>query len=187
LKNRGGTLARTLAPVMNASSPATAQPPFQLRVLPAIMWGGLIAGTFDISDALVITCLIRGRPAMRLFQYIAQGLIGPGAFDGGMGTAALGLGLHYFIAYGAAVFFVLLSCKVPALFRRPFLWGPVYGVGFYFFMNYVVLPLSATPPFKVAWPIFINGVAIHALGIGLPIALCTRWWARPAKTAADGR
>jgi len=166
---------------MNPSSPVSAERP--LRLLPAIFWGGLIAGSLDISDALVITCLIRGRSALRLFQYIAQGLIGPSAFDGGMGTAALGLGLHYFIAYGAAVFFVLVSCKVPALFRRPFLWGPVYGVGFYFFMNYVVLPLSQTPPFKVAGPIFINGLAIHALGIGLPIALCARWASKRANTA----
>ena len=100
-----------------------------------------------------------------------------------MGTAALGLGLHYLIAYGAAAFFVLASCKVPALFRRPLLWGPVYGLGFYFFMNYVVLPLSATPSFTVGWPILVNGLAIHAFGIGLPIALCARWWSQPAKTA----
>lgn len=148
------------------------------------MLGGLIAGTLDITDALVITCCIRGGSAMRLFQYIAQGLIGPSSFKGGMATAALGLGLHYFIAYGATAFFVAASYWLPVLFRRPWIGGPVYGLGFYFFMNYVVLPLSLTPPFKVALPMFLNGLGIHALGIGLPIALCTRWSARSAQAGA---
>src|SRR5258708_6968867 len=124
-------------------------PALQVRIWPAILWGGLIAGTLDITDALVVTCLIRGRSATVLFQYIAQGLTGPGAFKGGTATAALGLGLHYFIAYGATTFYVLMSCKLPVLVRRPWICGPIYGVGFYFFMNYVVLPLSATPAFTM--------------------------------------
>ncbi len=111
---------------------------------------------------------------------LRKGLIGPESCKGGMATAARGLGLHYQIAYGATAFFVLMIYKLPVLFRRPWICGPVYGLGFYFFMNYAVLPLSLTPPFKVGLPILLNGLGIHALGIGLPIALCTRWSARRA-------
>src|SRR5882724_2060187 len=159
------------------NSADAADPAIRVRTWPAIFWAGLIAGTLDITDALVVTCYIRNGSATRLFQYIAQGLIGPDSFKGGMATAALGLALHYFIAYGAAAFFVAVSREVPALYRRPWIFGPIYGVGFYFFMNYVVLPLSATPPFnplKLALPVVLNQLGIHALGIGLTIALCTQ-------------
>ena len=59
--------------------------PFRIR---AILWAGLIAGTLDITDALVFYGL-RGVPPVRLLQNIASGLLGRDAFQGGVGTAAL--------------------------------------------------------------------------------------------------
>ena len=60
-------------------------PPFRFT---AILWAGLIAGTLDITDALVFYGL-RGVPPVRLPQNIASGLLGRDAFQGGVGTAAL--------------------------------------------------------------------------------------------------
>ncbi|MCU1262873.1 MAG: hypothetical protein JWO80_5758, partial [Bryobacterales bacterium] len=54
-----------------------------------ILWGGLIAGILDITDALVFFGL-RGAKPIRILQSIAAGLLGPKAFKGGVGTAALG-------------------------------------------------------------------------------------------------
>ena len=41
-------------------------------------------------------------------------------------------------------------------------------------MNYAVIPLSATSRGPFVLPVFINGILIHALGVGLPSA----WFAR---------
>jgi hypothetical protein len=49
-------------------------------------------------------------------------------------------------------------------------------------MNYIVVPLSVgRGPFSL--PVFINGLLIHAFGVGLPTAL----FVRAAETSRAGR
>jgi hypothetical protein len=53
--------------------------------------------------------------------------------------------------------------------------GLVYGVGVYFFMSQVVVPLSRlgnSPSWQV--PVLLNGIIGHALLVGLPAALVSR-------------
>ena len=74
----------------------------------------------------------------------------------GRGRAAgLGAGLHLFVEAMVVVVFTFVARRVPALLRKPFLYGPSYGVVLYVVMNFVVMPLSrvgATPSFKhVDW------------------------------------
>jgi hypothetical protein len=59
---------------------------------------------------------------------------------------------------------------MAVLKTRAVLFGLLYGTAVYFFMNYLVLPLSA--PFHLG--LFLNGVIGHALLVGIPIALCAR-------------
>lgn len=63
------------------------------------------------------------------------------------------------------------------LLRRPVPGGLAYGIAVYFFMRYVVVPLSAvtTGPFSLTG--MLRGIAIHLVCVGLPIALVTRWLA----------
>ena len=85
----------------------------------AILYGTLVAGTLDILDALIVSGL-RGVTPLRLFQYIAAGLLGrDAARAGGLATAFLGGFLHYFIAFGAVVVYFVASRKIPFLTRRP--------------------------------------------------------------------
>jgi hypothetical protein len=58
-------------------------------------------------------------------------------------------------------------------------WGLAYGVVVYFFMRYVVIPISAAPslPFSLAG--LARGLAIHLVCVGLPIALVARLLAPP--------
>ena len=79
----------------------------------------------------------------RILQSIAAGLLGRASFQGGAATAALGLVLHFFIAFGIVGTYFVVARAVPALTRRPFLTGPLYGLVAYGVMNYVVVPLSA--------------------------------------------
>jgi hypothetical protein len=145
----------------------------------AILLGGLTVGVLDGLDAVIFFGLRNGAAPYRIFQAIAAGLLGKASFQGGMATAALGLLLHLCIATTIVAVFVLASRRLPALARRPFLWGPLYGVAAYLVMNLVVVPLSAATPAHKALPVVINGVLIHIFGVGIPSALFARAAARP--------
>jgi len=136
----------------------------------AVFWGGLLGGTGDLVFALVFYGW-----KLRIFQSVAAGLIGrTAAFDGGMPTFLLGVGLHYLIAFIWAALFLATARRLVMLVRHAVAAGLLYGLVIYYGMNLVVLPLSALhakawPPPFAGWP-----VAMHMLVIGLPIALSVR-------------
>jgi hypothetical protein len=83
---------------------------------------------------------------------------------------------------------VAASRAVPALARRPLLFGPLYGIAAFFVMNLVVIPLSAIGTVIIRWPAATNGLLIHALLVGPPAALAAaKACARARVTARDGR
>lgn len=144
-----------------------------------IFWGGLIAGTLDLTGACVVSWLRAGVSPVRIMQSVASGLLGAPAYQGGAKTAVLGVVLHYFIATIWTVVFYLASRKLRFLIERPIPWGLVYGVIVYVLMNFVVLPISAFP--QRTTPTLssrIINLVIIMLCIGLPIALITRRFSR---------
>jgi hypothetical protein len=97
------------------------------------------------------------------------------AFTGGLATAALGLGLHFLIAFLFAAFFNLVLNQPgragESLARRWFLTGPAYG-GFVYLMMYLVIVPNSRAPFRfqfTAAAIALN-LAIHVFCVGIPIA-----------------
>jgi uncharacterized membrane protein YagU involved in acid resistance len=138
-----------------------------------IFFAGLLAGTMDITAAF-ITWGIQGVPPVVILRGIASGLLGMNAFRGGMEMAALGLAIHFFIAFCAAGVFYAASRKLGFMLRRPILSGVLYGVAVYVFMYWVVLPLSRDlrPPFSISRSIV--AVLTHIVCIGLPISLIVR-------------
>jgi hypothetical protein len=147
------------------------------RAFEAIVWGGMTCGALDITAALVVYGLFGLRP-MPLLQGIARGVLGPRASEGGLWTAALGLLLHFVIAFGAATVYFLASRKLGFLVEQPVIWGPLYGVAVYFFMQRVVLPLSLATKRPFSAKMMLIGVVIHIFCVGLPIALSVRWKGR---------
>lgn len=142
-----------------------------------IVLGGLSAGTLDAIDG-VVAFGFKGMNPIQVLQYIASGLLGDDSFQGGLKTAGLGAGLHYFIAFVVAAVYYIASFKLPALHKHPLKWGLTYGVSVYLVMNYVVLPLSAVPKSPFSLALFLNGVIGHAIFVGFAIA----WFAhRSAK------
>ncbi len=139
----------------------------------AILWGGLIAGALDATDG-VVAYGFQGLNPIQVLQYIASGVLGRASFQGGLATAGLGTLLHFFIAFVAAAVYVSASRLIPALNARPRLFGPLFGVAVFFFMNYGVLPLSAVGSAPFSLGMFLNGTFGHALFVGLPIALFAR-------------
>ena len=144
----------------------------------AILVGGLVVGTLDALDAVIFFGVRNGAAPIRIFQSIAAGVLGRASFQGGMRSAILGFALHYLIAFFIATAFVVLSRLIPALLDHAILSGMVYGVAVYFVMNYIVIPLSATQRGPFVTAVFINGILIHAFGVGLPSALAARAFMR---------
>jgi hypothetical protein len=139
----------------------------------AILVGGLVVGTLDALDA-VIFFGFRGAAPIRIFQSIAAGVLGRASFQGGIQSAVLGFALHYLVAFLIVTAFVVLGRVMPSLLDHAVIAGIVYGVAVYFVMNYVVIPLSATSRGPFVTAVFINGILIHAFGVGLPSALAAR-------------
>ena len=147
----------------------------RLGAAQAILFGTLTVGTLDALDAIVFFGLRSGARPIRIFQGIAFGLIGPAARQGGLKTAALGVFLHYFIAFGIVLAYFLVSRRVRLLTARPVICGLLYGLVAYAVMNLVVLPLSKVGgPSMPATPVLVNGLLIHMFGVGLPSALFAR-------------
>ena len=139
----------------------------------ALLLGGLTVGALDGLDALVFFGL-RGVSPLRLFQGIASGLLGRSAFEGGMATAVLGLMIHFFIAFAVVATYHAAARRLPLLTRHPWLFGPLYGLLVYAVMNYIVIPLSAIGARSPSTAVLLNGLLIHAVGVGLPAALSAR-------------
>jgi uncharacterized membrane protein YagU involved in acid resistance len=139
-----------------------------------VLTGGLIAGTLDILFAIVFWAVKANVPGRRILQSVAAGLLGRSSFTGGWTTAGLGLLLHFLIAISMSVTYYLLAKQWPALVRRAWSFGAVYGLLLYLTMNFIVVPLSAAPPGSKVGLWIVLGVAVHILFIGIPIALASR-------------
>jgi len=157
----------------------TSMPPSisTMTISKAVLWGGLIAGVLDAVDG-VVAFGFNGLNPIQVLQYIASGLLGPSSFHGGLVTAALGTVFHFFIAFVAAAVYVLASQRITILKSRAILFGVMYGVIVYLFMNYLALPLSAVGHSPFSLGLFLNGVIGHGIFVWLPIALYARRTAR---------
>jgi uncharacterized membrane protein YagU involved in acid resistance len=140
-----------------------------------VLWIGLVAGTLDITENFVFSQL-RGVSPWIVCQYIASGLIGTQAFQGGCASVALGVVIHYLIALIWTGIFYAVARKFAVMMRRPVLSGLLYGGVVYLTMNFIVVPLSGVPhPLRPITLISrINAVLAILLCIGLTISLLMR-------------
>src|SRR3984885_2590696 len=144
---------------LTASSIAHARP------FPAIMVGGLIVGVLDLVYAIVV---YSPHQPILVPQTIASGILGIRSYGGGVGTAVLGVILHFVIALGAATVYYLASRRLTFLVSRAVLCGLIYGALVYLFMHLVVLPLSAIPKEPTHFVYQAFEFVWHWIGVGLP-------------------
>jgi hypothetical protein len=150
------------------------------RQLPAldtyqvILLGALCLGTWDLLFARIYWNA-EGVTFVQVLHSIASGVYGKASRNGGAETAIVGAVCHYFIALCMVLAYFLVSQRVGLLLRRPISLGLAYGVFLYFFMNLVVLPISAIGHASfgdhkwMAW-----SIGMHAL-FGLLCALTARF------------
>jgi hypothetical protein len=138
----------------------------------AVFWATLLAGTLDIG-AVFAFWAPRGVPPSTVTQSIASSITGAAAYQGGMGSIALGIFLHVFVTVVFATAYVLVAMRAKFLTTRPLLWGPLYGLLAYVIMVFGVVPMS-NAQFGGSWPPppldLAVSLAIHLLLFGLPIA-----------------
>jgi uncharacterized membrane protein YagU involved in acid resistance len=145
------------------------------RAWRGLVWGGVLAGVLDITAACVSNYAQRRTPPARVLQSVASGLLGADAYNRGAGSAALGLALHFLIAFAWASLFFAASRRLKFLVRHPVAAGLLYGVVIYLVMYLVVLRVSAFPHAVTFTPFSVTlNLLIHTLLIGLPIALAVR-------------
>jgi Na+/alanine symporter len=138
----------------------------------AIGVGGLIVGTLDLTQAFILF----GR---KVPLVIAAGLLGPAAFQGGVGTYVLGVCLHFFIAASATAVYYSASRRLSFLKEHPVVCGLFYGMAVELVMSYVVLPLSALQsrgPYELHD--VLQGLLVHMVAVGLPISFSVRRFGR---------
>ena len=134
-----------------------------------ILWATLVAGTLDIVAAFAFAGSVA--PVLRT---VASGPLGDAIADGPLGPP-LGLLVHFAIMAAMAAAYLIASSRIALLARFWWLLGPVYGVGLWLIMYWIVMPLrwdGYTPPHE-AVPI-ARQLFAHCLLVGLPIA----WFAR---------
>lgn len=139
----------------------------------AILYGGLTAASLDLLAADLIYHI----DLIRVMKSIARGWYGPAAMKGGADVALVGLVSHYAILIVAAAIFVFTSLKFPVLRRLWWLTGPVFGLGVWVVMHYLIVPNSRAGGGFPEWPLSdkaLEELACHLFCVGLAIA----WWAR---------
>ena len=140
------------------------------NVVLAIAVGAFVGGTVNI----LWVCIQEG---WDIPIYIAAGLLGRQAIQGGAGIWVLGLVLHFFIACTWATVYYLVSRKLSFLTEYPFICGLNFGVWVELFMKLVVLPHSGL---HATEPITLQGLAVKMVVFGLPVAYSVRLFA-PAR------
>lgn len=131
----------------------------------------LVAGVVDLVWAFSINSA-HGVPAGAVLRFIASGLLGLDAFRGGLPVALLGLFCHFVLMGLFASAVALAATQGVRNKMNLFTLGLGAGLALYLVMNFLVLPLSATPPLP-PMPVVraLAEVLVHVAVIGPIVAI----------------
>jgi uncharacterized membrane protein YagU involved in acid resistance len=137
----------------------------------AILWATLVAGALDISSAILLNLGVGPRVVL---QSVAGGWLGRATYQGGWPTALLGLASHFGIMLVIAAIYMTLASRRPLLRTQWLLAGAVWGVLVWLVMTLVVIPLSASTLSAPDTHHVVQGLIVHVLMVGLPMAWIAR-------------
>ncbi|PWG02166.1 hypothetical protein [Sphingosinicella humi] len=134
--------------------------------------GTVVAGTLDLSAAILSAWILKGQSAGDVLRGIAAGPFGDVMRDGGPLAALAGLIIHYGIMAVIAAVFMIAARARPALVRHPVPIGLAYGALTYIVMYWIVLPARWPAIFPITTPSSVLlSLAFQLFFVGLPIAL----------------
>jgi len=148
----------------------------RIGTLTTILLTGLLTGTLDALAAIAWNYKIN--PA-KIFQFIASGVFGKQAFNGGVEMILWGLFFHYLIACSfTVVFFITYPAFIGAL-KNKYVTGIIFALITWVLTNLVIVPLSQIGWRPVSVSFIVTGFGILIFTIGLPIALiANKFYAR---------
>ena len=145
-----------------------------LRLVCAALLTGIVDGLFSS----ILSVAAYHSTFSRLFQGVASVLLGSEAFNGGPSTVALGVLMHFGVAFGWAGVFLFLVLRLPWV--RTILasrYGvakiaALYGPFIWMVMSLAVIPSLThdAPTITIRWWIQLIG---HIPFVGLPIVACS--------------
>jgi hypothetical protein len=135
---------------------------------------GLVTGITDGLFSSILSAFFYGSTVTRLFQGVASVLIGAVALDGGTRTAALGVLMHFGVAFGWSLVFLLIvlgSSWIRSAIESPLgVIGvaAVYGPLIWIAMSMAIVPMFThrPPVINFRWWVQLAG---HFPFVGLPI------------------
>ena len=144
-----------------------------------LVMAGLVTGVTDGLFSSVLVAFFYGSSVMRLWQGVASVLLGAPALDGGTRTAAIGLLMHFAVAFTwSAVFLVLLlaSSWIRGVVASPsgaLALAAIYGPLIWMAMSLAIIPLFThrPPTINVRWWIQFVG---HIPFVAAPIVFTSR-------------
>jgi hypothetical protein len=131
-----------------------------------IAW--LVAGTSDISAAMLLYYGRTGKNPSAVLQYITSAVIDTTAYTGSMAINIAGLLLHYIIALLFVTLLFILYPLLHRLFNNRVCWAAVYGLFIWAIMNLLVLPLTRLPVQPIQPMKALQSILVLVLAIGLP-------------------
>ena len=144
-------------------------------------YAGALMGVLDGAFAIALYAgVLKVASPTQVLQSIAVAFLGGTAYRGGIPSAALGIGIHFGVAFGWTLAYAILwtaAAPLRELTRSTvgaLVAGALFGCCVWLIMDLLLLPLTrarATPP---ASSLFFVMLAWHAVGVGWPIALLLR-------------
>jgi hypothetical protein len=134
---------------------------------------GLLTSTLD-----AVAAIISGHkmPAATVFKFIASGVFGKAAFEGGSEMVVAGIFFHYLIAFSITVVLFIMYPIVISVLKNKYIVAVVYALIPWVITHLVIVPLS-----RIGWsPMKIGGITLGIgilfITIGLPIVLIADWY-----------
>jgi uncharacterized membrane protein YagU involved in acid resistance len=142
-----------------------------------ILLAGLLVGSLDIIAAIVNFYSKTGKNPQIVLKYIASAVVGKEAFSGGMEMSALGLAIHFLIAFvWTIIFFIIRPVTIS-----PIVTGIVYGIFIWALMSLAVLPMTKVAGETINIKDAITAALILIGAIGLPLSfIAHRFYKRKA-------
>lgn len=140
-----------------------------------ILWSGMITGLLDAAAGVIVYFLFKSLNPIEVLQYIASGVFGAEAFQGGLAMALFGLVFHFLIAFAFSAAYFGLGFVLPTINKNPLVTGLLYGSFVWLFMNFLVLPNSNI---TLSGHDFVSVLELvwHAILVGVPTAFITAWY-----------
>ena len=143
---------------------------------PRLVRAGLLTGVIDGLFSSLLSIFAYGSTATRLFQGVAATLLGREAFDGGASTAAVGVLMHFGVAFGWSAVFLFVAMRSSWIRRHlatrfgAIKVASLYGPFVWMVMSLAVIPLlvGRPPTINIRWWVQLFG---HIPFVGLPIVM----------------